>query len=76
MATLTDRLAANPTGKYYADSSCIDCDQCRALAPEFFGRTEEGMSYLKKQPGTADEIAVVEEAMNACATNSIGSDGE
>lgn len=75
MATLLDRVPQNATGKYYVDASCIDCDQCRVVAPEFFGRTEEGMSFLTKQPVTPEEIASVEEAMDACATTSIGADG-
>ncbi len=33
------------------------------------------MSFLIKQPVTAEEIATVEEAMDACATTSIGADG-
>jgi ferredoxin len=76
MATLLDRVPQNVAGKYYVDTSCIDCDQCRAIAPELFGRTEDGMSFLLKQPGTAEEIASAEEAVNACATSSIGTDGE
>ncbi len=76
MATLIDRVPQNITGKFYVDTSCIDCDQCRAIAPDFFGRTEEGMSFLSKQPTTTEEITLVEEAMTACATSSIGNDGE
>jgi ferredoxin len=75
MATLTDRVPQNIAGKYYVDSTCIDCDQCRATAPDYFGRTDDGMSFLQKQPATAEDIALVEEAMTACATNSIGNDG-
>jgi len=76
MATLTERLPANQTGRYYVDSTCIDCDQCRAMSPEFFGRHEDGFSFVQKQPVTPDEIAAVEEAAAACATGSIGNDGE
>ena len=76
MATLADRLPTNVPGSYYVDSTCIDCDQCRALAPEFFGRDEEsGFSFVQRQPLTADEVAVVEEAASQCATGSIGNDG-
>jgi ferredoxin len=75
MATLLDRIPQNSAGKYYVDSSCIDCDQCRALAPDFFGRTEDGLSFVIKQPVTPEEIASVEQAMEACATTSVGSDG-
>jgi ferredoxin len=76
MATLAERIPENATGKYYVDATCIDCDQCRALAPDFFGRNEDGLSYLIRQPVTPEEVALVEEALTACATSSIGSDGE
>lgn len=75
MATLSDRLPTNVAGRYYVDSSCIDCDQCRVLAPDFFGRDEESaMSFVKKQPETAEEISTVEQAISECATASIGND--
>lgn len=73
MATLTDRLPLNVAGRFYVDSSCIDCDQCRTEAPEFFARdTENGTSYVKRQPVTPDEIAEVEAVVANCATSSIG----
>ncbi|MEX2043964.1 MAG: ferredoxin [Opitutus sp.] len=75
MATLSDRLAQNSAGKYYVDSSCIDCDQCRVQAPELFGHHEDGFSFVQKQPVTAEEAALMEEALAACATESIGDDG-
>lgn len=75
MATLTERVPQNITGKYYVDTTCIDCDQCRAIAPHFFGRTEDGMSFMTQQPAAEEEIAQVDEAMEACATCSIGNDG-
>ena len=33
------RLAhpANAPGDFYVDSSCMGCDVCRQLAPEYFG---------------------------------------
>jgi ferredoxin len=76
MASISDRLPTNAPGKYYVDSSCIDCDQCRVVAPDFFGRTDDGMSFVTKQPVTTEETALVEDAINACATASIGNDGE
>ena len=42
---------------------------------EFFGRTEDGLSFVQRQPITPDEIALVEETAAACATGSIGNDG-
>ena len=55
---------------------CIDCDQCRVLAPQFFSHQEDdGISLVSRQPVTSDEIALVEEAIASCATESIGKDG-
>ena len=76
MASLSDRLPTNAAGPFYVDGSCIDCDQCRVVAPDFFGRDDDsGMSFLRKQPATAEEIELVEKAMSECATSSIGNDG-
>jgi len=76
MATLTERLPDNAPGRFYVDATCIDCDQCRAVSPQFFSRNDEtGMSVLCRQPRTAEEIAQVEEIMAGCATGSIGDDG-
>ncbi len=76
MASLADRLPENASGPYYVDSTCSDCDQCRALAPEFFGRQEEtGMSFVLRQPQTPEEVARLEEIMTGCATSAIGNDG-
>lgn len=76
MATLTDRLTLNQTGTYYVDSTCIDCDLCRTNAPELFGRdADSGLSYVLRQPANEEEIALAEQAIADCATNSIGNDG-
>lgn len=76
MASFADRLPDNAPGRYYVDSSCIDCDQCRALAPEFFARDEQsGLSIVRQQPESAEDIARVEEVIASCATSSIGNDG-
>jgi len=73
MANLTDRLPLNVAGRFFVDSSCIDCDQCRTEAPDFFGRDAEGgTSYVLRQPVTPEEIATVEQAVANCATASIG----
>ncbi len=76
MANLSDRNADNAAGRYYVDSSCIDCDQCRVMAPDLFARNPDtGLGFVKQQPLTDAEIALAEEALAACATNSIGNDG-
>jgi ferredoxin len=41
-----------------------------------FARNDDtGLSYVKRQPLNDDEIALAEEAIGACATESIGNDG-
>lgn len=76
MPSPADRTPGNVPGAYYVDSSCIDCDQCRLLAPDFFARDpDSGLGYVKRQPVIEDEILLAEEARLACATASIGNDG-
>lgn len=36
---------------------------------------ETGLSFVYRQPVTADEKALAEEARESCPTNSIGNDG-
>jgi len=36
MANKDDKLGSNAAGKWYVDSSCIDCDVCRTTAPNNF----------------------------------------
>lgn len=77
MATASDRTPDNVPGRYYVDTSCIDCDQCRVVAPELFARNADtGLTFVQKQPVTDEEIALAEEARTTCATESIGNDGE
>jgi ferredoxin len=66
----------NVVGRYYADTSCIDCDMCRNIAPNTFKRSDSGYSYVYRQPQTPEEIAEAEEALTSCPTETIGNDGE
>ncbi len=76
MATLSDRLPQNVPGRYYVDSSCIDCDRCRADAPGFFLRDGNiGMSVVFQQPQTVEEMQLAQNALEGCPTESIGNDG-
>jgi ferredoxin len=76
MADSSDRNPTNIAGRYYVDSSCIDCDLCRSTAPGVFRRDDElGLSIVFRQPRNAEEIEAAEEALSSCPTNSIGNDG-
>jgi ferredoxin len=47
------------------------------MAPDFFARdADTGLGFVQRQPVTQDEIDLAEEALNACATGSIGNDGQ
>jgi ferredoxin len=71
------KYPGNVPGKYYVDQTCIDCDQCRNIAPQSFTRDEEGgHSIVFKQPEGPEEIAQAEEARSSCPTETIGNDGE
>jgi ferredoxin len=76
---MADKKLINPEnvpGKFYVDNTCVDCDQCRNIAPKSFKRQDDGnYSYVFKQPQTAEEIAEAEEALTSCPTESIGNDG-
>jgi ferredoxin len=77
MADPDDKLPDQAPGKYYVDSSCIDCDVCRTTAPNNFEANEdEGYSYVVKQPENDEEEAQCEEALESCPVESIGDDGE
>jgi ferredoxin len=77
MALTTERLPQNVLGRYYVDSSCIDCGLCHSTAPQFFTRDDEiGFSIVYRQPVTPDELALAEEAREGCPTESIGNDGD
>jgi glyoxylase-like metal-dependent hydrolase (beta-lactamase superfamily II)/ferredoxin len=71
MADTALRLPENAPGDFYVDSTCIDCDTCRRLAPSVFAEGE-GASYVNTQPRTeADRLRALM-ALVACPTASIG----
>jgi len=76
MAEIQDKFSENARGKFYVDSQCIDCDVCRDTSPKNFTRNDEnGYSFVYKQPETAEEFELCEEALMACPVEAIGDDG-
>lgn len=71
MAHLDQRRAENVSGDFYVDSSCIDCDTCRWMAPEVFTSAGE-QSSVYHQPGNEIERRRSLQALLACPTASIG----
>lgn len=71
MANRNLRLPENASGAFYVDSTCIDCDTCRQLAPATFD-DHGGQSSVYRQPQTTKETRLAQMAIVACPTGSIG----
>jgi ferredoxin len=76
MADASAKLPENAAGAFYVDDQCIDCDACRATAPDNFARDEEkGYSYVSKQPENETEEQLCRDALEGCPVEAIGDDG-
>src|ERR1041384_67955 len=64
-------LSENVEGAFFVDSTCIDCDTCRQLAPATFGETGN-FSFVQQQPRNSAEQRAALQALIACPTGSIG----
>jgi glyoxylase-like metal-dependent hydrolase (beta-lactamase superfamily II)/ferredoxin len=71
MARVSERLPDNAPGNFFVDSSCIDCDQCRQIAPSVF-RAHDDQSIVYHQPETPEEELRAGMALITCPTASIG----
>lgn len=71
MAHLKQRRSENISGDFYVDSTCIDCDTCRWMAPEIFNRAAD-KSAVHHQPANEIERLQSLQALLACPTSSIG----
>jgi ferredoxin len=71
MAHLKKRVPENVPGDFFVDSTCIDCDACRQIAPAIFGEAAE-TSFVKAQPGSSTHRRQALRALLACPTGSIG----
>src|SRR5947208_12239730 len=71
MANPKKRVPENVAGDFFVDSTCIDCDACRQIAPAVFGEAAE-TSFVKAQPVTGADRRQALRALLACPTGSIG----
>ncbi len=71
MAKLKLRRTENVSGNFYVDTTCIDCDTCRWMAPEIFNRSGE-QSAVYQQPTNDKERLAAMQALLSCPTSSIG----
>jgi glyoxylase-like metal-dependent hydrolase (beta-lactamase superfamily II)/ferredoxin len=71
MANWDKRLPENVQGEFFVDSTCIDCDTCRQLAPDVFGETGD-YSFVRAQPHDPHTVREALQALLSCPTGSIG----
>lgn len=71
MANLALRLPENIPGDFFVDSTCIDCDACRQIAPKTFIDAGD-VSIVQQQPAGEEETRRALMALVACPTASIG----
>ena len=75
MALVRLRRQENVPGDFFVDSSCIDCDQCRQIAPETFSRIGE-QAAVHMQPADRKGEFTALKALVTCPTASIGAQGQ
>lgn len=71
MPDLRNRRRQNIEGAFFVDSSCIDCDACRWIAPDTF-HAADGQSAVHSQPRTPQAQLAALQALVSCPTASIG----
>src|SRR6478752_553610 len=75
MANPRNRVPENVPGDFFVDSTCIDCDACRQIAPSVFGEAPK-TSFVKGQPKSIVEHRQALRALLSCPTGSIGCLGD
>jgi len=64
-------LPNNVPGRFFVDDSCINCDNCRDVAPTVFGEAAL-RAFVAKQPDSSEEEELAELALVQCPKGSIG----
>lgn len=76
MADPSIKVPENVPGPFYVDATCIDCDLCRETAPRNFVRNDhDRRSFVTHQPGSDEEEAACQAALEECPVEAIGRDG-
>ena len=73
MADAKKRLETNVAGNFFVDSTCINCDTCRQLAPASFKEVGE-FSAVTAQPTGDERLHQAYQALLACPVGSIGTE--
>lgn len=80
MANRENKHSQNVSGSFYCTApddpdGCTACRICYDTAPEFFMSDAEGNAYVFNQPKNEEEIALCQEQLDICPSQSIGNDG-
>jgi glyoxylase-like metal-dependent hydrolase (beta-lactamase superfamily II) len=75
MANSKKRVPEDAPGDFFVDSTCIDCDTCRQLAPAVFGEAPDH-AFVRTQPATVADRRRALHALVCCPTGSIGCLGD
>ena len=73
MANKEQRWPGNVPGEFYVDRTCIDCDQCREIAPVTFG-DGDGHALVYSQPESPEAVHRALMALVTCPVGAIGSE--
>lgn len=74
MANIRKRVPEDVPGDFFVDSTCIDCDTCRQVAPAAFAEGD-GHAFVHAQPATPGDRRHALRALVCCPTGSIGTLG-
>jgi glyoxylase-like metal-dependent hydrolase (beta-lactamase superfamily II) len=74
MANIVKRVPEDVAGDFFVDSTCIDCDTCRQIAPAVFEAAGDH-AFVRHQPANAAERRAALQALVCCPTGSIGCQG-
>jgi glyoxylase-like metal-dependent hydrolase (beta-lactamase superfamily II) len=74
VANLSKRVPEDASGDFFVDTTCIDCDTCRQVAPAAFAEGD-GHAFVRRQPDSAGERRAALRALVCCPTGSIGTQG-
>lgn len=71
MADPSKIVSSNVSGNFFVDTTCINCDTCRQLAPDTFVDAGE-FSSVCHQPQSDEQVLAATRALLCCPTGSIG----
>src|SRR5205823_5932100 len=71
LANRIKSVPENVPGDFFVDTTCIDCDTCRQIAPAIFGEAQD-TAFVQAQPQATNDRRAALQALVSCPTGSIG----